>query len=192
MRSSSCMLSYISCRQTPTGSGMQDAFSSHQTLHHARAHLGLHAGRPVAGVPSSAAGSPGFPSFPARRPCSSQYSTEPHSRHRRPPRPCSEPWRPAATASPTPTAPGVSAGRLPRPRPARLSPLRLPVHAGFLRTARSGLPQHRGPGGLPAASSRHPRNGGHAPGPTPVEASGPDVLRGPQRPYPDRACGRRG
>ena len=90
-----------------------------------------------------------------------------------------------------PQRPAFRLGGLPRPRPARLSPLRLPVHAGFLRTARSGLPQHRGPGGLPAASSRHPRNGGHAPGPTPVEASGPDVLRGPQRPYPDRACGRR-
>ena len=91
-----------------------------------------------------------------------------------------------------PQRPAFRLGGLPRPRPARLSPLRLPVHAGFLRTARSGLPQHRGPGGLPAASSRHPRNGGHAPGPTPVEASGPDVLRGPQRPHPDRACGRRG
>lgn len=66
-----------------------------------------------------------------------------------------------------PQRPAFRLGGLPRPRPARLSPLRLPVHAGFLRTARSGLPQHRGPGGLPAASSRHPRNGGHAPGSNP-------------------------
>ena len=192
MRSSSCMLSYISCRQTPTGSGMQDAFSSHQTLHHAHAliwasTLAARRWGPVIG--GGLAGLP-FISGPASLFIAVQYGT-PFAASAA----ASSPARSRGvllTASPTPSARRFRLGGLPRPRPARLSPLRLPVHAGFLRTARSGLPRHRGPGGLPAASSRHPRNGGHAPGPTPVEASGPDVLRGPQRPYPDRACGRRG
>lgn len=160
------MLSDILCRQPPTESGMQDAFSSHQTLHHARAHLGLHAGGPSLG-PRHRGGSPGFPSFPARHPCSSRYSTEPPSRHRPPPHPCSEPWLPAATASPTPTAPGASAGRAPSPSPCSPFSSAPSCSRGFPAAAHSGLPQHRGPGGLPAASSRHPRNGGHAPGSNP-------------------------
>ena len=171
---------------------MQDAFSSHQTLHHARAHLGLHAGGPSLGPRhrrrARRASLHFRPGVPVHR-----------STVRNPIRGIGRRLVPARSRGVLlllprlrPQRPAFRLGGLPRPRPARLSPLRLPVHAGFLRTARSGLPQHRGPGGLPAASSRHPRNGGHAPGPTPVEASGPDVLRGPQRPHPDRACGRRG